>query len=406
MKLSRNIVLSLEILAAHKLRTLLSVVGIVVGVAAVVVIVSAGRGAQAQIMERIREMGTNLLVINAGQTKVIGGRERQMSIVTTLEPEDAEAVEQQCRAVSSAAPAMDKSLKVQWQSEETKTQVVGLSPEGFSIRNYRVASGTEFDDYQNRGRRRVAVLGPTVVENLFGDTDPIGVRIRIDRVPFRVIGVTEPKGMDANGNDQDDIILVPLKTMMSRLANVTYIKTIYVQAASSDVLHEAEEQIRPVLRERHHLREEDPDDFTIQNQAELLETQRETSRSMTLLVGSVAGISLLVGGVGILAVMLISVKERTEEIGLRRAVGARRKDIAAQFLLEASILSGGGGIVGLLLGLGAAWAVSAFSSWPIVMSWVPGLGAAVFSLLLGAGFGFYPALQAARLEPIKALQAE
>ena len=406
MKLSRNIVLSCEILAAHKLRTLLSVVGIVVGVAAVTVIVSAGRGAQEQIMERIREMGTNLIVVKAGQTKVIGGRERQMSIVTTLEPDDAEAIEEGCPAVSRAAAAFDKSLTIQWQSEESRPQAVGISPEGLDIRNYRVASGRAFDSYENRGRRRMAVLGPTVVEDLFGGSDPVGARIRIDRVPFRVIGVTEAKGMDANGNDQDDIILVPLKTMMSRLANVTYIKTIYVQAESSDRLHEAEKQIRPILRERHHLREGEPDDFTIQNQAELLETQRETSRSMTLLVGSVAGISLLVGGVGILAVMLIGVKERTEEIGLRRAIGARQKDIAAQFLMEAALLSGGGGAAGLLIGLAATWGISAFSSWPVVMSWLPGLGAAVFSLVLGTGFGFYPALQAARLEPIQALQTE
>ena len=406
MKLSRNIILSCEILAAHKLRTLLSVVGIVVGVAAVTVIVSAGRGAQEQIMERIREMGTNLIVVKAGQTKVIGGRERQMSIVTTLEPDDAEAIAEKCPAVAQAAAAIDKNLKTEWRAEESKPQVVGISPEGLDIRNYRIASGRAFDDYQNRGRRRVAVLGPTVVEDLFGDADPVGARIRIDRVPFNVVGVTEAKGMDANGNDQDDIILVPLKTMMSRLANVTYIKTIYVQAETSDKLDEAEKQIRPILRERHHLREGDPDDFTIQNQAELLETQRETSRSMTLLVGSVAGISLLVGGVGILAVMLIGVKERTEEIGLRRAIGARQKDIAAQFLMEAALLSGGGGVAGLLLGLGTIWGISAFSSWPVVMSWIPGVGAVIFSLVLGTAFGFYPALQAARLEPIEALQTE
>ncbi|MFO8008204.1 MAG: ABC transporter permease, partial [Candidatus Brocadiia bacterium] len=231
-------------------------------------------------------------------------------------------------------------------------------------------------------------------------------RIRIDRVPFEVIGVTVPKGMDANGQDQDDIVIIPLKTAMRRVFNTTYVDTIYVQARSQDALGEAEGQIRPLLRERHRLRGGQPDDFTIQNQAQLLETQRETSRSMTLLVGSVAGISLLVGGVGILAVMLIAVRERTEEIGLRRAIGARRKDIAAQFLMEAALLSGGGGIAGLLVGLGTTWGISALGSWPVVMSWGPGLGAVVFSLVLGTSFGFYPALQAARLEPIEALRSE
>ncbi|MFO8007336.1 MAG: ABC transporter permease, partial [Candidatus Brocadiia bacterium] len=317
MKLSRNIILSCEILAAHKLRTLLSVVGIVIGVAAVIVIVSAGRGAQEQIMERIREMGTNLIVVNAGQTRIIAGRKRQMATVTTLEPDDAEAIARECPAVSAAAAASSKNLKVRWQGEERKSEVVGVSAEGFDIRNYSIASGRKFDSYEDRGRRRLAVLGPTVVEELFDTIDPIGARIRIDRVPFEVIGVTAPKGMDANGQDQDDIVFIPLKTAMRRVLNTTHVDSIYVRARSQDALEEAENQIHPLLRERHRLRGGQPEDFTIQNQAQLLETQRETSRSMTLLVGSVAGISLFVGGVGILAVMLIAVRERREEIGLR-----------------------------------------------------------------------------------------
>lgn len=406
MKLSRNILLSCEILAAHKLRTLLSTLGIVIGVAAVTLIVSLGRGAQEEVLGRIRDMGTNLIVVNAGQTRIIAGRRRQMEQVTTLKPEDAEAIRRRCPAVADSAAAANKNMKVRWGGEERKTEVVGMEQQGLYIRNYCVARGRPFDENEDRARRRVAVLGPTVVEEVFGEDDPLGARVRLDRVPFEVIGITAPKGMDADGRDQDDIVIVPLQTAMRRLFNVTHLDSIYVQAGGEDQLEDAETQLRPVLRERHRLKEGAPDDFTVQNQAQLLETQQETSRSMTRLVGSVAGISLLVGGVGILAVMLIAVRERTEEIGLRRAVGASRRDIAEQFLIEALLLSGTGAGAGVLLGLAGTLGASAFGGWPVVMAWEASLGAVAFSLLLGAGFGLYPAFQAAALEPIQALQAE
>lgn len=405
MRLSKNFGLSLEILAAHKLRTGLSVLGIVVGVAAVVVMVSVGKGAQQRILDQIRDMGANLITVSAGQTRLVAGRQRQMSIVTTLLPADAEAIAEECPAVASAAPAISKKLAARWETENTNTNVLGMPPEGFGIRNMSLLAGRFFDAEENRASRRVAVLGPTVVENLFGASDPIGQHVRIGRVPFEVVGVTAPKGVDPNGLDQDDVIVIPLGTAMRRLMNVIYIQTIYVQAKSGELLDAAEREIRQTLRRRHRL-EGKPDDFTIQNQATLIAGERETAQSMTLLVGSVAGISLLVGGVGILAVMLISVRERVHEIGLRRAVGACRRDIRNQFLLESAALAGFGGFAGVLLGVAATLAATLFGAWDAIISWEAAGLAFAFSVSLGIVFGLYPAIRAASLEPIEALRTE
>jgi putative ABC transport system permease protein len=405
MKLTKNVALSLEILAAHRLRTLLSVLGIVVGVAAVILMVSAGRGAEQRILGQIRAMGTNLITVSAGQTRIVAGRQRQMSTVVSLLPADAAAIAAQCPAVALAAPATSKKLSVRWEAENTNTSVLGMAPEGFRVRNITIAAGRMFDPDESRGARRVAVLGPTVVENLFDGADPVGQQIRIGRVPFEVIGVARPKGVDPNGLDQDDLIVVPLATAMRRLINVIYVQTVYVQARNGDLLDDAEQEIRDLLRRRHRL-EGKADDFTIQNQATLIEGERETSRSMTLLVGSVAGISLLVGGVGILAVMLISVRERTGEIGLRRAVGARRRDIRNQFLLESAILAGVGGLLGVAIGLGASWAASRLALCETAIAWESALVGFAFSVTVGIVFGIYPAIRAASLQPIEALRAE
>lgn len=405
MKLSQNVILSLEIFAAHKLRTLLSVLGMVVGVGAVVLMVAAGKGAEKRILDQIRDMGTNLITITAGQTRIVAGRQRQMSSVTTLLPSDAEAVAKECPAVALSSAATGKKLAIRWEAESTNSEVLGLTFAGFRIRNVRIAVGRFFDDEEGRACRRVAVLGPTVVENLFGQADPIGQNIRVGRVPFEVIGVTEPKGVDTNGLDQDDVIFVPLGAAMRRVLNVLYVQTIYVQSKQGDLLDQAEQEVRELLRRRHRL-DGKPDDFTVQNQATLIRSEREAGEAMTLLVGSVAGISLLVGGVGILAVMLISVRERTHEIGLRRAVGARRCDIRSQFLLEAAFLAGLGGFLGVVGGLGAAWSVSALGYWDAVISWPSALIGFLFSVSLGIVFGLYPAVRAAALEPIEALRAE
>ena len=405
MKLSKNVLLSCEILAAHKLRTGLSVLGIVVGIAVVVLMVSVGKGAEKEIVDRIKDMGTNLIVVNAGQTRIVAGRQRQLDTVTTLLPADADAMAQECPSVALAAPVAKKKLPARWESETTNTLVMGTTPEGLAIRNIAVASGRPYDAEECRGRWRVAVLGPTAAMNLFDDDDPIGQRIRIGRVPFEVIGVTSPKGVDVNGMDQDDLILVPLQTAMRRLLNVTHVATVYVQARSSEVLDRAEGEIAALLRGRHRLADK-PDDFTIQNQATLLKTERETTRALTLLIGSVAGISLLVGDVGILAVMLISVRERTNEIGLRRAVGALRRDIRNQFLFEAAMLAAAGGFLGTAIGVVAALSVSKLGYAQAIVSWRAAAISLAFSVAVGVVFGIYPAMRAAQLEPIEALRAE
>jgi putative ABC transport system permease protein len=405
MKLSRNVILSVEILTAHKLRTLLSVIGIVVGVSAVILMVSAGRGAEKQILDRIQGMGTNLVIVNAGRTSIIAGRQRQMDTVRTLLVSDTQAIAKECPSVALATPAVSKKLTLRWEDQDAVTNVTGMTADGLRVRDFAVAAGRAFDPEESRAAKRLAIIGPTASANLFGSADPVGQQIRINKVPFEVIGVTTPKGMDINGLDQDDLIIVPLETAMRRLLNLDYVHAIYAQARSSAAIGSAEREIAELLHQRHRLGDK-PEDFTIQNQATLLATERETTGSMTLLIGSVAGISLLVGGVGILAVMLMSVRERTGEIGLRRAVGALRRDIRNQFLFESGLLAGTGGMVGVIGGAGLSLTVSSLGYWPAIVSWPAAALAFTFSVAVGVFFGLYPAMRAARLEPIEALRSE
>jgi putative ABC transport system permease protein len=404
-KFSRNAILSCQILAAHKLRTLLSMTGVVVGVGAVILMVSVGRGAEKRILDRIRGLGTDLVVVNAAPARLMIGRQRTVATVTSLRPEDARAIGLECPHVVAVAPAVNKSLVVRWEGNNRSTTVTGMAAEGFRLRNIPLGSGRAFDEEDDRVRRRVAVLGPTVASSIFGAADPVGQQIRLGPVAFEVIGVTRPRGIDANGADQDDMVLVPLETAMRRLLNIPYLHTIFVQGRHSQSLDRVEQEVRTLLRQRQRLPEGRPDPFTIQNQTSLLETQRETAHAMTLLIGSVAGIALLVGGVGILAVMLISVRERTREIGLRRALGARRQDIRLQFLTEAALLAGTGGLTGVLAGSAATRIAPLFGAWETVFSWPAAAVAFGFSLTVGLVFGLYPALRASRLEPIQALRS-
>ena len=350
-------------------------------------------------------MGSNLIVVNAGQTSIIAGRQRQMDLVRTLVPADAEAIEKECPSIARAAAVTGKKVTVRWEDREANTTMTGMDNSALALRSFSLRTGREFDELELLSARRVAILGPTAAVNLFDDTDPIGRQIRIGKVPFEVIGITHAKGTDVNGLDQDDIVIVPLQTAMKRLLNVTYVQTVYVQAKASDLLDAAEREIAELLRQRHRLTVR-KDDFTIQNQSTLLAAERETTQSMTMLVASVAAISLLVGGVGILAVMLMAVKERTPEIGLRRALGARRQDIQSQFLIESGLLSGFGGGLGVAVGLALAKSASAFDLWEMVISWPAATLAFLTAVGMGVLFGLYPALRAARMEPIQALRSE
>ena len=398
---------ALRALSAHKMRTGLTLLGIIVGVAAVVAMVAIGQGTRAEVLRKVESLGTNLLVVSAGQLKLVAGRQQQAGAVAiTLTEKDARAIVDEIPSVAAVAPAQSKKLQAKAEDLTTTTTVVGTTPDFQAVRNFRPASGEFFDDEQVRNSARVAVLGQTVVVNLFPGRDPIGETIRLNNVPFTVIGVMEAKGLDISGKDQDDQVLIPLRTALRRVFNLTYLSTIYASARDSQSMGPAATAVADVLRERHRLRPDAADDFTIQNQAAMLETQAAVSSTFTLLLGSIGGISLLVGGIGVLAIMLIAVRERTREIGIRRAVGARRKDILLQFLVETMLLSVLGGAGGVSLGIVAAKVVSLATSWPMLIPWVVALAAVASSMLLGLAFGVYPARKAAALDPIAALRME
>ncbi len=406
MNITKNIIISQKILLTHKVRTVLSLSGIIIGICAMIIMVSIGKGTEEKIIFQITKMGSDLLVVNAGQVKIIAGRARQTKLVTTLEPKDARDITAQSSSVYYAVPAQNKKLQVKYGDLNTKTNIVGTTANILKVRNYSLSRGEFFDEDENNGRRRVAVLGRTVVENIFGQDDPVGTMIRIGRVPFKVIGVLAPKGLDINGTDQDDQIIIPLKTALRRLFNLTYINAIYVQARDNHSMGRAESEIRTILREGHHIRKGKPDDFTIQNQASVLETQRESSQTFTLLISSIAAVSLLVGGIGILAVMLISIRERIKEIGIRMAVGAKKSDILMQFLAESLLLSIGGGIIGIILGITVAVIIAIFADWPFSLPLYAIAISFSATIIMGISFGVYPAKKAASLDPIKALQFE
>ncbi len=389
------------------MRTVLALTGIVIGVSAVIVMVAIGNGAQDEVLAKIEAMGTNLLVVNAGQVQKTAGRQQIRGTVTTLTLEDADALGRECPAAAGTAPVQSRKMQIKFDNFSTNTTVIGTTPEFQKVRNFHAAHGAFFTAEEDLASRRVVVLGQSVVKNLFEGRTPIGENIRIGKVTFEVIGIMESKGVDLNGVDQDDQVFIPIRTALRRVFNLQYINTISVQVTSNHRMSDAVAQITGVLRERHRLDKRGrPDDFTIQSQSDLLSAQRETSDTFTMLIGSIAGISLLVGGIGILAIMLIAIRERTNEIGLRMAVGASRKDIMTQFILEASMLGIGGGIVGIVVGLIGSAFVRFGTSWAISISPVSVAVAFGFSLLVGLFFGVYPAYRASMLDPIDALRSE
>jgi len=405
-QLTRGLLLSLHLLAAHRLRTSLSVSGLLAGVAAVIVMVAIGEGAERRVLERVQGMGANLLVVSAAPAQRVAGRPRQVPVYTMLRAADAAAIEQESALAVAAAPAVNGSMVVRWEGVNTTTIVTGMTSVGLRIRNIAPASGRAFDDEDDRERRRVALIGPTVVRTLFGGADPVGRVLRIRNVPFEVIGVARARGVDPVGVDLDDLVVLPFETATRRLLNIPYVHTLFVQARSTSELIGLEREVREILHGRHAGRSGLLDVFVIQNQATLLRTERGAARAMNQLVVSVALLALLAGGIGILAVMLISVRERTREIGLRRALGAKRRDIQIQFVLESAMLAAGGGLAGVVVGLAVAAGAAMFGPWDLVISWhAAGLGLAC-STILGLVVGAIPAARAARLEPIAALRAE
>ncbi len=407
MKIARSIKISRKQLLAHKMRTVLALAGIIIGVSAVIIMVSIGYGAQHNVLSRIEAMGTHLIIVNAAPVRRAAGRMQVRGTVTTLRVEDAEALESSSALIVYAVPVQSRRMQAVSGAYNTQTAITGTSADFPYTRNFRAENGTFFSDEENRASRRVAVLGKTVVKNLFNGSDPVGETIRIGRVPFEVIGVMEAKGVDLNGVDQDDQIFIPINTALRRVFNLNYIESISVQVSAREHMQTAENHIRDVLRERHRLnRRNMEDDFTLQSQTALLETRREAAGAFTTLITSIAAISLLVGGIGILAVMLIAIKERINEIGLRMAVGASRKEISIQFIIESAILSICGGISGILAGIAGSVIISLFTELPARLSVVSILYSFGFSMLTGLFFGVYPAHRASLMDPIEALRSE
>ncbi|MCU0605996.1 MAG: ABC transporter permease [Candidatus Edwardsbacteria bacterium] len=407
MKLTRSIALTRRQLLLHRLRTGLALLGIAIGVTTVIVMVAVGRGAEQEVMAKIDSMGKNLLTVSAGQVRKMSGRSQVRGTVTTLTIGDARAIAEECPAVIAAAPAQSKKLQVKFSTVGYSTTVIGTSAAYQQVRNYRLAAGSFFSDEDNTGLRRTAVIGQTVRKYLFGDVDPMDQTILIGKVPFVVIGLLEPKGVDVGGMDQDDLILIPILTGLRRVFNVPYLSTVYLQAADATAMTQAEEQVRALLRERHRLDDRGKDDdFLVQSQADVMATQKETGETFTLLIAGIAAISMAIGGIGILAIMLMSVRERVREIGLRMAVGAGRRDILTQFVSEAVVLSAVGGLAGVVFGMLGSAFLGAVTAWQTSISVPSVLITLAFSMAVGFVGGVYPARQASKLDPIEALRSQ
>jgi putative ABC transport system permease protein len=392
-------------LARNLMRSSLTMLGVIIGVGAVIAMVAIGQGAHASIRAKITSLGANSLLILSGSTTQSGVR-IGWGGRATLRPADVKAIQQECPAVAYVTPTLRSTAQVVYTNQNWATTIQGTGIEYADIREWRLLSGTWFTQQDVDAASKVAVLGQTVADWLFGSMDPVGQVIQIQNMPFRVIGLLAPKGQSTTGQDQDDVIIIPYTTSQKKLVGITHVHSIQASAVSSELMAEAVDQVTALLRQRHRLLPWQESDFTVRPWADLAAAQEESSRIMTLLLGSIASISLLVGGIGIMNIMLVSVTERTREIGIRMALGAKKRDILWQFLVEAMMLSFSGGIVGIGLGVGGAKLISSIAAWPSLVSWDAVALAFLFSGVVGIFFGFYPARKAAQLEPIEALRYE
>ncbi len=400
--------ISFRALRVNKMRSALTMLGIIIGVGAVIAMVAVGTGASRQIAAQISSMGSNLLIILPGSTSS-GGVRMGAGSQPTLSLSDAEAIIKECPSVADDAPMLGGVAQIVAGHLNWSTGVNGTTPGYLNVRDWDLSSGRSFIQQDVKGATKVALLGQTVASNLFGDQNPVGQSIRIKNVPFTVIGLLAPKGQSAQGQDQDDTVLIPVTTAQKKLFGTQFpgmVRIILVKARSSEDLAPAEQQINELLRQRHHLGQKQDNDFTVRNLTQIMQAAEQSTKVMTLLLGAIASVSLLVGGIGIMNIMLVSVTERTREIGIRMAIGAKTWDIRLQFIIEALTLSLIGGILGIIIGVSTAVILSSVSGWPTVVSILSILSAFGFSGFIGIFFGFYPAYKASLLNPIDALRYE
>ncbi len=403
--LNESVKMAWEGMLSNKMRTFLTLLGIIIGVGAVIAMVGLGLGVKENIKENISRLGSNLLIITSGGRTASGAR-IAAGEGARLTWDDAEAIGQQVDDIAGVTASVSRTYQLVVGNQNWTSRVEGTTPANFSIQSYEVSEGRFFYQRDINSRNRVAVIGKTVADALFPDSDPVGQIMRINKAPFQVIGLLKSKGQSGSGMDQDDIVFIPLTTAQSRMMGITYVQRITVQAANENVINDVQAEVEQVLRTRHKIRDGEDDDFTVGNMAAVMDTMMETANSITLLLGCIAAISLLVGGIGIMNIMLVSVTERTREIGIRKALGATYNNILLQFLMEAMVIGVIGGFMGVVLGVAASVCISSFAGWNTVISGAAIVVAVVFSVGIGLFFGIYPARKAALLDPIDALRYE
>lgn len=398
--------IALRALANNKLRAFLTMLGIIIGVASVIAMLAIGQGSKKSIQQQISEMGSNMIMIHPG-AEMRGGVRQDPSAMQTLKLENYDKLREECTYLSGISPNVSSSGQLVAGANNYPSSVSGVSTDYLTIRQLTVEQGEMFTDNDIRTAAKVCVIGKTIVDNLFPDgSDPVGKVIRCNQIPFRIIGVLKSKGYNSMGMDQDDVVLAPYSTVMKRLLAQTYLSGVFASALTEDMTEDAVDEITTILRREHKLKESDADDFTIRTQQELSSMLNTTTDLMTTLLACIAGISLVVGGIGIMNIMYVSVTERTREIGLRMSVGARGMDILSQFLIEAVMISITGGLIGVVIGCGASFLIKALAHWPVfIQPWSVLLSFAVCTVT-GVFFGWYPAKKAADLDPIDALRYE
>jgi putative ABC transport system permease protein len=397
--------MALRALSRNKMRTALTMLGITIGIGAVICTVAIGEGGSSLVQAQLAALGTNMVWIESGGRNVNGVRTGNLQ-TKSLRVDDAIAIQESVPLIASVAPNVDGPMQIIYENQNWSTHYRGVSPEYFSIRSWYPYQGVLFTQADIDHMTNVCLMGKTVVEMLFGTDDPIGKIVRLQNQPFRVIGAMEPKGLSTTGNDQDDFVIIPYTTAMKKLKGIYWLDDIYASAVSQSAIEPAIDQVSRLLRQRHHLRPDEPDDFNIRHPEDTLKAQVEASHTFTLMLASIASVSLLIGGIGIMNIMLVSVTERTREIGVRMALGATEEDVRMQFLVEALTLSLLGGVAGIVVGMAASAGVSKILSWPAIITPIAILVAAILSIATGIFFGYYPARKASQLTPIEALRFE